>query len=110
MKLRLAELREGKLSQGQIAKIANVSLKTEWNWENGKTFPNAEQVFAICTALGCTPNDLLYESERHRFESCTPHQLKQQVERGFYCALPLCMYIFVCHRVPTPKIALFYDE
>lgn len=59
MKLRLAELREGKLSQGQIAEIANVTLKTEWNWENGKTFPNAEQVFAICTALGCSPNDLL---------------------------------------------------
>lgn len=60
MRLRLTEIRENRrLTQSEIAKIAGVSSKTEWNWEQGKSFPNAAQLWDIAVALDCTPNDLL---------------------------------------------------
>ena len=66
MRLRLMELREKKrMTQSEIAKIAEVSPKTEWNWEQGKSFPNAAQIWSIADALGCTPNDLLGWYDEH---------------------------------------------
>lgn len=66
MRLRLAELREkSPYTQEDMAKIAGVSPKTEWNWEQGKTYPNASQLWDMAVALGCTPNDLLGWYETH---------------------------------------------
>lgn len=60
MKLRLAEIRESRrMTQQEIANVAGVSPKTEWNWEQGKSFPNASQIWDLSLYLGCTPNDLL---------------------------------------------------
>ena len=61
MKLRLADIRaiSGK-TQEEVASVAGVSPKTEWNWEQGKTFPNAEQICLMCDFLGWYdehPND-----------------------------------------------------
>ena len=66
MRLRLAELREkSPYTQEDMAKIAGVSPKTEWNWEQGKTYPNASQLWDMAVALECTPNDLLGWYETH---------------------------------------------
>lgn len=70
MRLRLTEIRENRrLAQSEIAKIAGVSSKTEWNWEQGKSFPNAAQLWDIAVALDCTPNDLLGWYDDHPRES-----------------------------------------
>lgn len=70
MRLRLTEIRENRrLTQSEIAKTAGVSSKTEWNWEQGKSFPNAAQLWDIAVALDCTPNDLLGWYDDHPRES-----------------------------------------
>lgn len=70
MKLRLAEIRESKrMTQQEIANVAGVSPKTEWNWEQGKSFPNASQIWDLALYLGCTPNDLLGWTDNPR-RSC----------------------------------------
>ena len=70
MKLRLAEFRERKrMTQQEIAKIAGVSPKTEWNWEQGKSFPNASQLWDICKALKTDPNTILGWWDEHPRES-----------------------------------------
>lgn len=66
MKLHLAEIRESKrMTQQEIAKVAGVSPKTEWNWEQGKSFPNASQIWDMAVHLGCTPNDLCGWYDEH---------------------------------------------
>lgn len=66
MRLRLAELRSHtQLSQEDVANIAGVSAKTEWNWEKGKSYPNVAQAWLICEALGCTMNDLCGWYDEH---------------------------------------------
>ena len=66
MKLRLAEYRDrSRLTQSQVAEIAGVSPKTEWNWEQGKSFPNAFQLWEMCIAFNCSPNDLLGWYDEH---------------------------------------------
>ena len=64
--LRLAEMRErsGK-SQEEIASIAGVSPKTEWNWEQGTTYPNAAQICVMCEFFGTDPNTLLGWYDEH---------------------------------------------
>ena len=66
MKLRLADIRaiSGK-TQEEVASVAGVSPKTEWNWEQGKTFPNAEQICLMCDVLGTDPNDFLGWYDEH---------------------------------------------
>lgn len=60
MKLKLAFYREkAGLTQSQLAEIAGVSPKTEWNWEQGKSFPNVAQLWNISIALGTDPNYLM---------------------------------------------------
>ena len=66
MLFKLAQYRENSpYTQADIAKIAGVSAKTEWNWEQGKSFPNAAQLWDIAVALNCTPNDLLGWYDAH---------------------------------------------
>lgn len=66
MKLRLAEMRErdGR-TQEEVAAVAGVSPKTEWNWEQGKTFPNAAQLCILCDYFNTEPNELLGWYDEH---------------------------------------------
>lgn len=59
--------KEKGLTQGELAEIIGVSPKTVWNWESGKSYPDAEQLWNCAEALDCTPNDLLgwYETHEH---------------------------------------------
>lgn len=73
MLFKLAQYRENSpYTQADIAKIAGVSAKTEWNWEQGKSFPNAAQLWDIAVALNCTPNDLLGWYDAHPREDAPP--------------------------------------
>lgn len=66
MNLRIAELRKSaNFTQKEAAKKIGVSAKTLWNWENGETVPDSEQLWNCAIALGCTPNDLLGWYETH---------------------------------------------
>lgn len=66
MKLRLADIRaiSGK-TQEEVASVAGVSPKTEWNWEQGKTFPNAEQICLMCDFFGTDPSNFLGWYDEH---------------------------------------------
>ena len=66
MRLLLAEMRESSsFSQTEIARIAGVSPKTEWNWENGKSFPNAKQLCVLCDLFGTDPNTMVGWYDEH---------------------------------------------
>ena len=73
MKLRLAEFRERQhMTQNEVAKIAGVSPKTEWNWEQGKSFPNASQLWDIAVALNTSPNELMGWYDEHPADAASP--------------------------------------
>lgn len=86
MNLRLAEFRKKlSLSQEDVARIAGVSPKTEWNWEKGKSFPTLAQAVALSDAFDCTLDELAgreppaeffsdeFQAELNRcYEACTP--------------------------------------
>lgn len=57
------------VSQGDLAKAIGVSAKTEWNWEQGLSYPNAEYVWRLCEFFGCDPNTLLGWYDEHPRES-----------------------------------------
>ena len=60
MNLRIREIRNALgITQQELATRMDIDLKTIGNWERGKTIPNAEQVWNLALALGCTPNYLL---------------------------------------------------
>lgn len=73
MILRLAQYREkSSYTQAELAKVAGVSPKTEWNWEQGKSFPNASQLWDMAVALNCTPHDLLGWYDTHPRDEAPP--------------------------------------
>ena len=73
MKLKLAFYREkAGLTQAQLAEIAGVSPKTEWNWEQGKSFPNAAQLWDMSIALGTNPDDLMGWRDEHPRNEARP--------------------------------------
>lgn len=73
MNFKLAQYREkSPYTQADIARIAGVSAKTEWNWEQSKSFPNAAQLWDIAEALHCTPNDLLGWYDTHPRQDASP--------------------------------------
>lgn len=73
MKLKLAFYREkAGLTQSQLAEIAGVSPKTEWNWEQGKSFPNAAQLWDMSIALGTDPNDIMGWWDEHQRDEARP--------------------------------------
>lgn len=58
-KLLLKSIRtEAHMTQGQLAKLLGVDIKTVGNWERGRTALNLDDACAICDVLHCTPNDL----------------------------------------------------
>ena len=61
---RVKELRiKNKLSQGQLAKILNVSQPAVNYWELGKRTPNAHTIVALAGYFGVTTDYLLGESD-----------------------------------------------
>lgn len=60
MEFQLKNIRtSAKLTQGKLAAMLMVDIKTIGNWERGKTTPDIEQLWDLAVALNCTPNDLL---------------------------------------------------
>ena len=60
MKLHISEMREKiGMSQKELADKLGVSAKTEWNWEAGKSFPNAESIWDMCVLFGTDPSELM---------------------------------------------------
>lgn len=89
MKLRLAEIRESKrMTQQEIANVAGVSPKTEWNWEQGKSFPNASQIWNLSLYLGCTPNDLLGWTSSPRHSGQDPSPEEAELMRNYRACTP----------------------
>ena len=53
LQISLASARvNAELTQKEAANKLNVSNKTLSNWENGTSFPNAEQIASICSLYG----------------------------------------------------------
>lgn len=46
------------LSQKEAAKSLNVSNKTISSWENGKTFPSADKIDALCELYKMSYDDI----------------------------------------------------
>lgn len=56
----LLQIRKARgLTQEQVAGYVGVTKATYSAWETGRTQLNAERIVALCSALGCTPNDIL---------------------------------------------------
>ncbi|MBQ8555456.1 MAG: helix-turn-helix transcriptional regulator [Clostridia bacterium] len=71
--MRMAALRrERGLTQGALAAVLHVSPQAVSKWENGHTMPEMSLLTALCQALGCTADAIIYERKavRHgaRFE------------------------------------------
>jgi transcriptional regulator with XRE-family HTH domain len=57
---RLRELREARgWSQRQLAERCGVPLRSEMNWEQGRSLPKLENVIDLAWGLGMTLDDLL---------------------------------------------------
>lgn len=68
--LRAARVNAG-YSQKEVAVMLGVSNKTICSWEKGETFPDAEQITALCKIYGISydninflPNDSLKAKKR----------------------------------------------
>lgn len=59
MSLKAARVNAG-YSQKEAANKLGVSNGTLCNWENGKSFPNVEQVDRICKLYGLTYDDIIF--------------------------------------------------
>ena len=53
-----AARRNAGLSQKDAAKSLNVSNKTISSWENGKTFPSADKIDALCELYKMSYDDI----------------------------------------------------
>lgn len=73
MILKIKELRkQSHMSQTELAKAIESSLRTVGAWERGENVPNAEQVWACAVALGTDPNTVLGWYEEHPREVAGP--------------------------------------
>jgi transcriptional regulator with XRE-family HTH domain len=57
MTLRAARVNKG-LGQKEAANLLKISNTTLCSWENGRSFPNAEKIKAICETYGVSYDDL----------------------------------------------------
>lgn len=48
------------LTQKEAAKRLNISNKTIWAWENGKSMPNANKIDAICNLYAVSYDDIIF--------------------------------------------------
>lgn len=75
MEFNLRKVREkAGLTQGQIAEVVDRDIKTVGNWERGKTYPNAEEIFLISTRCNCSPNDIFGWTENDAILYADPGQ------------------------------------
>lgn len=59
MTLKAARTNRGLCQKAAATKIG-VSNKTLSNWENGRSFPDVQQIEKICDLYGITYNDLIF--------------------------------------------------
>lgn len=84
MELQISHFRDKQeITQSDLAKQLNVSPKSIWNWESGKTFPNAQQLWSCACALHCTPNDLLGWYDEHPQDNVTLSSFEKQLVSCF---------------------------
>ncbi len=57
--LKAARVNAG-LTQSEAAKQLQVSNKTLWAWENGKSVPSVSRIDAICTLYGMNYDNLIF--------------------------------------------------
>lgn len=55
--LKAARVNAG-LSQKEVANTLKISNKTLTNWENGKSFPDAEKINALCHLYGLSYDNI----------------------------------------------------
>ncbi|MBY4798317.1 helix-turn-helix domain-containing protein [Collinsella sp. AGMB00827] len=73
MKLKIRELRKARgITQGNLAALLSVDIKTVGNWELGKTLPDISQAWNIAVALNTDLNELLGWYEDHPMTG-SPH-------------------------------------
>lgn len=59
MKVSMKALRVNRgLTQSQVAKMMSINRNTLTNWENGTTFPTAEQLVKLCRIYQCSMADI----------------------------------------------------
>jgi len=61
----LKRRKELKLSQAALGKMAKVAHVTISQWERNETQPTGKRMFALSSALQCTPAWLLFGDEEH---------------------------------------------
>ena len=61
LRVRRAEL---DISQSELSDLSGLSVATITSYENGGYTPGADKLWALASALGCTPNDLIGWEER----------------------------------------------
>ena len=59
--LKAARVNAG-LSQKEVANTLKISNKTLTNWENGKSFPDAEKIDALCNLYGLSYDNINFLS------------------------------------------------
>ena len=50
-------------TQAELGAAIGVSAMTISKWERGEKLPSLVRLLEICEALGCTPNDLLFQDD-----------------------------------------------
>lgn len=59
MKISLAAARKNvDLTQKEVSAMIGVSNNTLCNWENGKSFPNVQQIEKLCDLYGVSYDDI----------------------------------------------------
>lgn len=62
MKISLKAARVDKnLTQTDVAKAMNVTKKTVWAWENGKSMPTVDKIEQLCKILGRNYDDIRWK-------------------------------------------------
>lgn len=60
MKMRIADFRKkADISQRKLAELTGKSFRTIQKWENGETFPPADDLCALCDLFGTDPNTMV---------------------------------------------------
>lgn len=66
MKMRIADFRKkADISQRKLAELTGKSFRTIQKWENGETFPPADDLCALCDLFGTDPNTMVGWYEDH---------------------------------------------
>ena len=81
---KLKEIRlQRQLTQLQAAEAAGVSLKTYTNFEKGCHPIITDTLTSICSALGCTPDDILIDKKEDQAftDNCSEPRLRSELHK-----------------------------